>query len=944
MSQTVALTRTALRGILAALALSAAVCPAQPIDLTRGKQAHWKFDETAGLTANDSGANANHGALVNFPDEQSHWIKGRVGGALAFNGSDYVEVPDHASIGSDLTNGFSVAAWFRSNVTLPATGGTRTSRMLEKGDAFFFLQNPGTGGMNFLVKKNNANFTASSGMTIESNQWYHIAGTFDGSVIRVYLNGELKGTNAVAGPLDDDHLPLRIGSDDAGAFFNGDMDDVQIWNRPLTALEIEQLSGKVVSGPPVITQQPGSQTVFAGATAEFNVKADGAPPLNFQWQKDGANLSGQTTNRLVLSDVTAASAGQYTVVIQNAQGSVTSAAAVLTVKPADLNAGKLAHWKFDETTGATAADASGNNRTGQLTDFPDPNAAWTKGQVNGALQFDGTASRVIVANSESLALGPDATFAFWINPATYGTEQSAGTYNFNEGRILRKGTHFDVFVVDNPGGVRQTLIAGGVNPPQGSVELGQWQHFAVVFKAGMAQFYKNGFPLGDLKAAQFGATNAEPVVLGNFDADIVTPRFFQGAMDDVAVWGRPLSDVEILEVAGRDVSGPPIVAVQPLPAKKLEGASVTFSVMATGKRPVTYQWYRNANAIADATANQLTLASVTPGDAGPYTVKVKNELGEATSQAAELVVESLGAITSGLVAYWNFDETQGTTLQDRSGHGNNGTLQNFTAVPGIAGQVGGAFDLDGVDDFIVVPHNDLLNLADQATISVWINPHSYSVVGGYGRIARKSVNYDFTVYEANHAVRLFGINKTPYDAPANTLDLDTWQHFAMTIRNGSIQFYKNGKPAGAAVAGLLGESNKDPLIIGNFQADLNINRIYNGLMDDLGIWARALTASDIDGIYQNGVAGKPLTTGLESLTIKRVETATAGKLDVVFSSPYTDRQYSVQWKPALSAASWSDVANVQFSAAGQGLMKASFNRPTDPVAFYRIAASAPATP
>ncbi len=94
----------------------------------------------------------------------------------------------------------------------------------------------------------------------------------------------------------------------------------------------------VTVSPPVsngiaaaITQSPGAQTVIAGATVAFNASASGTPAPTFQWFKDGSALSGQTKPTLILTNVTAANAGSYTVVATNTAGSATSTPAPLAL-------------------------------------------------------------------------------------------------------------------------------------------------------------------------------------------------------------------------------------------------------------------------------------------------------------------------------------------------------------------------------------------------------------------------------------------------------------------------------------------------------------------------------------------------------------------------------------------------------------------------------------
>lgn len=86
-----------------------------------------------------------------------------------------------------------------------------------------------------------------------------------------------------------------------------------------------------ILGAPAITAQPQSQTVAAGATVTFVATASGTPTPTFQWRKNSTNIAGATNSSLVLTNVTAADAGTYTVVATNSIGSATSNGAVLTV-------------------------------------------------------------------------------------------------------------------------------------------------------------------------------------------------------------------------------------------------------------------------------------------------------------------------------------------------------------------------------------------------------------------------------------------------------------------------------------------------------------------------------------------------------------------------------------------------------------------------------------
>ncbi|WP_243316225.1 immunoglobulin domain-containing protein [Geothrix paludis] len=96
-----------------------------------------------------------------------------------------------------------------------------------------------------------------------------------------------------------------------------------------------------VATQPVITGQPAAQTVLEGGRATFSVTATGNGTLSYQWKKNGADLAGQTASTLVFDPVALTDAGSYAVVVTNAlngtSASTTSAAAALTVNPADSN-------------------------------------------------------------------------------------------------------------------------------------------------------------------------------------------------------------------------------------------------------------------------------------------------------------------------------------------------------------------------------------------------------------------------------------------------------------------------------------------------------------------------------------------------------------------------------------------------------------------------------
>jgi len=134
----------------------------------------------------------------------------------------------------------------------------------------------------------------------------------------------------------DGTYPLYVGSlFSGGRNLVGWLDDIRIYNRDLSTNEVAQLYAYEAQIPPVptIITQPVSQTVDEGSQAGFAVVATGTN-MFFQWQFNTTNILGATNASYSLASVTTNNAGNYTVVVSNAGGSVTSSNAVLTVIPA----------------------------------------------------------------------------------------------------------------------------------------------------------------------------------------------------------------------------------------------------------------------------------------------------------------------------------------------------------------------------------------------------------------------------------------------------------------------------------------------------------------------------------------------------------------------------------------------------------------------------------
>jgi hypothetical protein len=254
----------------------------------------FNFNEGAGTTVADvSGAN-NNGTVSN-----TAWTTaGKNGNALTFNGSNsWVTVPDANSL--DLTSAMTLEAWIRPTV---ATG-WRTVVMKETtGGLIYALYGGDDAGRPSEWLRVGTEQGVSGPTALAANTWTHVAATFDGTTMRVYVNGAQVATRAWTNTIATSTGVLRIGGNSIwGEYFNGQIDDVRIYNRVLTAAEITTDMNTPVAPPdktaPIVSSvSPTPNTFtgnpFGGVKAVFNEAIDPATvnSTTFELRDASSNL------------------------------------------------------------------------------------------------------------------------------------------------------------------------------------------------------------------------------------------------------------------------------------------------------------------------------------------------------------------------------------------------------------------------------------------------------------------------------------------------------------------------------------------------------------------------------------------------------------------------------------------------------------------------------
>ncbi len=197
-----------------------------------------------------------------------------------------------------------------------------------------------------------------------------------------------------------------------------------------------------------------------------------------------------------------------------------------------------------------------------------------------------------------------------------------------------------------------------------------------------------------------------------------------------------------------------------------------------------------------------------------------------------------------LVGWWRLDDGSGIIASDSSGNGNDGDLQgNPTWVPG---QIGGALQLNGVDEYVEVPHNEILTVDNEVTVMAWINAerHTYPGQNWQGIMAKGSgANRSYSLYtEVGQSLHF----STAGTGTVSSMDvpLNEWVHVCAQVIGGGHQYYINGEDAGTGGSGITlpGTADTQTVLFGDAR---DANRELLGMIDDVRIYRRALTQDEV---------------------------------------------------------------------------------------------------
>ena len=620
-------------------------------------------------------------------------------------------------------------------------------------------------------------------------------------------------------------------------------------------------------------------------------------------------------------------AGSYSVYATNILGSITSGPPVVISIPgvaagsyeaAMVTSAPEAWWRLDEPPGSTNMFDGMGHHDGTYTNAngvgPLPTLGATGALVNDtntAASFSSTGQGIgIVPYSPDLN-APQYAIEAWVNTSvTDGQVPVSSSYSVTTPSAINGGSWIQSSGGWWSGDCSQGLFGNYYyDNTAAAIIPGQWSHVVINYDSTQKGSDGNYYPYtlyvnGQTDPYIYGGPPVNPggpFIIGarGVSATTLADRFFDGKVDEVAVYKRTLPGSEIqAHYNARGVVIIPVAFTTQLLSQTLTtGKSFSFSTAAQGTTPIFLQWYKDGAPIKDATNLTYAITNTAFSDAGTYTLWATNS-GGTNSMSATVTVYSPFAyanVTNNLVLHLQFE---GDTT-DSSGRGNNGTPSTAAPpvfVPGIIGAQALKYEtttVNGQSGSNVVtasyvsfgsagsgPPADLrFGASTSFSVSLWVQLTNGALPGDLpfiGTATNSDLNPGWVLapgyknggweWNLNDGTNNINVGGT------NLINDGNWHNFVLTVDRTSkfADSYIDGVHTATrniASLGNIDNNNYWPVVIGQDPTGL-YTEPGSANVDDIGIWRQALTPLQVAQISSAGsTSGRSFNTVAPPVTL-----------------------------------------------------------------------------
>ena len=531
--------------------------------------------------------------------------------------------------------------------------------------------------------------------------------------------------------------------------------------------------------------------------------------------------------------------------------------------------GLVGWWPFD----GNANDLSGNANNGIVngaTLSPDrfnvPNKSYYFNSSNCATRID-------INNFNYNGIVSSFSISFWVKRVGNGCI-SPRLFEFGN------GAGWGVNWIN--GNANMDWVSG-LNIPNNT-----WFHLVYVIQPGTIKSYVNGtfnsqFAITNSIASWFG----QQVCFGRMNHPAYDA--FNGNLDDVGTWNRPLTDCEIQQLY---LSQTTSLTISAGPDQTVcSGSPITLT--ATGAS--SYSWsggVQNGVPFTPTTSGTYIVTGTNSnGCIGTDTVNISviptpiisvtqdtictgqtTTLTASSTSSASGCLSLTGSLNTGLVGYWPFCGN----ANDETVNNNNGIVYGATLTTDRFGVANNAYSFNGVNSYIDVPHSTSLNIANSYSVEFWV--YNLNNSGGwYSTVSKDNwfSNQGFINYIA--ATVIASVNCAASNHATTTLPINAWIHIAVTYENNTLKVYKNGSLVATENQSFANATTSLRFGARHQNDGTGITNFFFGKLDDIGLWNRALTPSEIQQLYSLGQATYSWTPGgatTPSITVSPASTTT----------------------------------------------------------------------
>jgi hypothetical protein len=701
------------------------------------------------------------------------------------------------------------------------------------------------------------------------NQWHHLAATYDGYYMSIYIDGVLAGTQAFAGSITVNSNPLALGGHTGyGEYFTGKLDEVRVWNRALSVCEIN--NNKTCELVPGQTGLAGYYKMNQGFVNLANLTE--TTITDASGNGNDGTLNGFLLTGLLSNWTDGIVTGSCTVFTP--LSATASADKTILAIGSDINlhasGGDTYSWTgpngFTSNSQNPVLSHVGTNASGTYTVTVTKNGCSASASVNitvsltsGALNFDGNSNVVVVPNSPKLSPGNNITIETWIKPTsnspTVQNVISKSTRISNTGYIFPRtddGWRSFSFWLDVNG---QWKVLSAQFP-----NLNQWNHVAATYDGFYMKIYLNGNLVGTQEAPGTVIYNNNDLTFG---IQTEAPEFYRGSVDETRIWGRVLTQCEIQNnmncalngdnggIANQNllnayyrfnqglvnVDNSAYSTLADSSGNHLDGVLQGFGLTGTssnwveGTVTATCSTYKGIQAVASSNGPNLEIGSTIQlnATAGTSWSWVGPNNFTANTQNPTIPNAQLNAT--------------GTYTVTITGNGCSSTASTNVTVAYKAGTL----NFDGVDDKIVVPHNASLDIDKTITLESWIYPtNNVNQVQDVMSKSTQDVNSGYifprtddgwnTISFYLHLNGVYQQLKAPYPG------INEWHHAAATYDGYFMRIYIDGVLAASKEVNGNITVNGNDLVLGS---QPGFGEFFEGQVDESRVWSRALNQCEI---------------------------------------------------------------------------------------------------